>query len=102
MGLKKKILRWKIRLRKSRGDYATCNLFQCRGINDAACRLAREVAEEGDGLVAGGLSQTPTYLSGESPYLSCRNQFATSPVLELIILLFLNALAKLAIYFLMS
>lgn len=36
----------------------------CRGINDAACRLAREVAEEGDGLVAGGLSQTPSYLSG--------------------------------------
>ncbi|CAL4211189.1 unnamed protein product [Meganyctiphanes norvegica] len=36
----------------------------CRGINDAACRLAREVAEEGDGLMAGGLSQTPTYLSG--------------------------------------
>uniref|UniRef100_A0A0P4WEI3 Hcy-binding domain-containing protein n=1 Tax=Scylla olivacea TaxID=85551 RepID=A0A0P4WEI3_SCYOL len=40
--------------------------WQCRGINDAACRLAREVAEEGDGLVAGGLSQTPTYLSGMS------------------------------------
>merc|ERR1719369_1688127 len=38
--------------------------YTCRGINDAACRLAREVAEEGDGLVAGGLSQTPTYLSG--------------------------------------
>ncbi|XP_068247731.1 betaine--homocysteine S-methyltransferase 1-like [Palaemon carinicauda] len=38
--------------------------YTCRGINDAACRLAREVAEEGDALVAGGLSQTPTYLSG--------------------------------------
>merc|ERR1719228_2911268 len=35
-----------------------------KGINDAACHLAREVAEEGDGLMAGGLSQTPTYLSG--------------------------------------
>ncbi|KAK7072807.1 hypothetical protein SK128_028195 [Halocaridina rubra] len=38
--------------------------YTCRGINDAACRIAREVAEEGDALVAGGLSQTPTYLSG--------------------------------------
>ncbi|XP_071520061.1 betaine--homocysteine S-methyltransferase 1-like [Panulirus ornatus] len=38
--------------------------YTCRGINDAACHLAREVAEEGNGLVAGGLSQTPTYLSG--------------------------------------
>jgi len=38
--------------------------YTCRGVNDAACRLAREVAEEGDGLMAGGLSQTPTYLSG--------------------------------------
>ncbi|XP_069950517.1 betaine--homocysteine S-methyltransferase 1 isoform X2 [Cherax quadricarinatus] len=38
--------------------------YTCRGINDAACRLAKEVAEEGDALVAGGLSQTPTYLSG--------------------------------------
>lgn len=35
-----------------------------RGINRAACALAREVAAEGDALVAGGISQTPTYLSG--------------------------------------
>ena len=44
------------------------NIFiflKCRGINDAACRIAREVADEGDALVAGGLSQTPSYLSGE-------------------------------------
>lgn len=33
-------------------------------INKAACDLAKEVAAEGDALVLGGLSQTPTYLSG--------------------------------------
>lgn len=40
--------------------------MQCAGINAAACKIAREVASEGDGLVAGGLSQCPTYLSGGS------------------------------------
>uniref|UniRef100_UPI0037E8817A betaine--homocysteine S-methyltransferase 1-like n=1 Tax=Semicossyphus pulcher TaxID=241346 RepID=UPI0037E8817A len=30
-------------------------------INDAACNLAREVADEGGALVAGGVSQTPCY-----------------------------------------
>ncbi|XP_022246007.1 betaine--homocysteine S-methyltransferase 1-like isoform X2 [Limulus polyphemus] len=40
--------------------------FTGRDINNAACKLAREVAEEGDCLVAGGLSQTPTYLSGKN------------------------------------
>lgn len=35
-----------------------------KGINDAACHLAKEVASEGDALVAGGISQTPAYLSG--------------------------------------
>ncbi|XP_055931359.1 betaine--homocysteine S-methyltransferase 1-like [Argiope bruennichi] len=34
-------------------------------INEAACRIAREVANEGDALVAGGISQTPSYLSGK-------------------------------------
>ncbi|CAN8011979.1 unnamed protein product [Ixodes pacificus] len=33
-------------------------------INTAACKLAREVALEQDALVAGGISQTPSYLSG--------------------------------------
>jgi len=33
-------------------------------VNDEACRLAREVADEGGALVAGGICQTPTYLSG--------------------------------------
>uniref|UniRef100_A0AAY4BQI7 Hcy-binding domain-containing protein n=1 Tax=Denticeps clupeoides TaxID=299321 RepID=A0AAY4BQI7_9TELE len=35
-------------------------------INEAACDLAREVASEGDALVAGGVSQTPSYLSCKS------------------------------------
>uniref|UniRef100_A0A3Q4B116 Hcy-binding domain-containing protein n=1 Tax=Mola mola TaxID=94237 RepID=A0A3Q4B116_MOLML len=35
-------------------------------INEAACDLAREVANEGDALVAGGVSQTPAYLSCKS------------------------------------
>lgn len=38
--------------------------MQCAGINSEACKIAREVASEGDALVAGGLSQTPSYLSG--------------------------------------
>ncbi|XP_033099856.1 betaine--homocysteine S-methyltransferase 1-like [Anneissia japonica] len=33
-------------------------------INEAGCKIAREVAEEINGLMAGGVSQTPTYLSG--------------------------------------
>jgi len=33
-------------------------------INSTACKLARTVAEEGGALVAGGISQTPAYLSG--------------------------------------
>lgn len=35
-------------------------------INEAACNLAREVANEGGALVAGGVSQTPSYLSCKS------------------------------------
>ena len=38
--------------------------WQGAGINQAACDLAKGVADEGDALVAGGVSQTPTYLSG--------------------------------------
>jgi betaine-homocysteine S-methyltransferase len=34
-------------------------------INQAACDLAREVANEGDALVLGGICQTPSYLSGK-------------------------------------
>ncbi|KAF7645784.1 hypothetical protein LDENG_00198400, partial [Lucifuga dentata] len=35
-------------------------------INDAACDLAREVANEGDALVAGVVCQTPCYLKTHS------------------------------------
>eukprot|EP00178_Gracilaria_changii_P025743 TRINITY_DN79196_c0_g1_i1.p1 TRINITY_DN79196_c0_g1~~TRINITY_DN79196_c0_g1_i1.p1 ORF type:complete len:398 (+),score=48.62 TRINITY_DN79196_c0_g1_i1:85-1278(+) len=45
----------------NRGHYAAEKLT-CAGINAASCKIAREVAEEGDCLVAGGISQTPTYL----------------------------------------
>ncbi|XP_066568078.1 betaine--homocysteine S-methyltransferase 1 [Amia ocellicauda] len=40
--------------------------FTGEQINEAACDLAREVANEGDALVAGGVSQTPSYLSCKS------------------------------------
>ena len=42
------------------------SFLQCAGVNAAGCRIAREVASEGDALVAGGLSQCPTYLNGGS------------------------------------
>ncbi|XP_033845702.1 betaine--homocysteine S-methyltransferase 1 [Periophthalmus magnuspinnatus] len=40
--------------------------FTGQQINEFACDLAREVANEGDALVAGGVSQTPAYLSCKS------------------------------------
>lgn len=40
------------------------SFYQVAEINNAACKIAREVADEGDALVAGGISQTPAYLSG--------------------------------------
>lgn len=44
----------------------TClSAFQCRQINEAACRLAREVADEGDALVAGGITRCPVYVQGK-------------------------------------
>lgn len=52
---------------KWRSHHLFIHLFhfplQGQQINEAACDLAREVANEGDGLVAGGVSQTPSYLS---------------------------------------
>ena len=42
-----------------------CFAFQGAAINKAACDLAREVANEGDALMLGGICQTPTYLSGK-------------------------------------
>ncbi|CAL4088391.1 unnamed protein product, partial [Meganyctiphanes norvegica] len=37
----------------------------CKDINNSACRIALEVAAEGDALVAGGLCQTPSYPAGK-------------------------------------
>lgn len=42
------------------------SILQGTQVNEAACDLAREVANEGDALVAGGVSQTPSYLSCKS------------------------------------
>lgn len=42
------------------------HLIQGAQINDAACDLAREVANEGDALVAGGVSRTPCYAKSQS------------------------------------
>lgn len=41
-------------------------LFQGGQINEAACNLAREVANEGDALVAGCVSKTPCYQKSRS------------------------------------
>lgn len=38
-------------------------IFQGQKVNEAACDIAQEVSQEGDALVAGGVSQTPSYLS---------------------------------------
>merc|ERR1711990_658595 len=35
-------------------------------INREACKIAREVADEGDALTLGGICQCPSYLSGKS------------------------------------
>lgn len=49
---------------ENRGNTAK-GQFTCRGINESACDIAREVADEGENvLVAGGICQTPSYLSG--------------------------------------
>ncbi len=40
--------------------------YQGAQINEAACDLARQVASEGDAVVAGGVCQTPSYLSCKS------------------------------------
>lgn len=48
----------------NRGNDAS-KKFTCRGINNAAVEIAREVSDEGENvMVAGGVCQTPTYLSG--------------------------------------
>ncbi len=40
-------------------------LLQATEINQAACNLAREVAEETGGLVAAGITHLPSYAEGE-------------------------------------
>ncbi|XP_006819781.2 betaine--homocysteine S-methyltransferase 1-like [Saccoglossus kowalevskii] len=45
--------------------YINSKTLTSKVINTAACAIAREVANEGGALVAGGVSQTPTYLSGK-------------------------------------
>ncbi|KAG8131018.1 putative Betaine--homocysteine S-methyltransferase 1-like protein [Naja naja] len=50
---------------ENRGNYAA-DTFSGQRINEAACDIAKEVAQEGDALVAGGVSQTPSYLSSKS------------------------------------
>ena len=49
-------------------------LTQCQAINQAACDIAFEVANEGDALVCGGVCQTPTYLSGKGKE-ACQKEF---------------------------
>ncbi|XP_041042322.1 betaine--homocysteine S-methyltransferase 1 [Carcharodon carcharias] len=50
---------------ENRGNYVE-QRFSGQKVNEAACDIAREVANEGDALVAGGVSQTPSYLSCKS------------------------------------
>ncbi|XP_067838763.1 betaine--homocysteine S-methyltransferase 1 isoform X2 [Heptranchias perlo] len=50
---------------ENRGNYMN-QKFTGEKVNEAACDIAREVANEGDALVAGGVSQTPSYLSCKS------------------------------------
>ena len=50
------------------------SITQCQVINQAACDIAFEVANEGDALVCGGVCQTPTYLSGKGKE-ACQKEF---------------------------
>ncbi|CAJ0927826.1 unnamed protein product [Ranitomeya imitator] len=50
---------------ENRGNYVA-EKISGQKVNEAACDIAREVANEGDALVAGGVSQTPSYLSCKS------------------------------------
>ena len=44
----------------------TCSFsHQSEAVNQAACDLAREVANEGGALVAGNITHTPSYMSGK-------------------------------------
>ncbi|KAF6123246.1 betaine--homocysteine S-methyltransferase [Phyllostomus discolor] len=50
---------------ENRGNYVAEKISGNK-VNEAACDIAWQVAEEGDALVAGGVSQTPSYLSCKS------------------------------------
>ncbi|XP_053303960.1 betaine--homocysteine S-methyltransferase 1 [Spea bombifrons] len=50
---------------ENRGNYVA-EKISGQKVNEAACDIARQVANEGDALVAGGVSQTPSYLSCKS------------------------------------
>jgi len=59
---------------ENRGNKASSD-YTCSGINEQACHIAREVADEGQNvMVAGGISQTPSYLSGASKE-DCQKMF---------------------------
>ena len=45
--------------------FLSLSAVQGQAINQSACSIAKEVASEGDALVAGGICQTPSYLSGK-------------------------------------
>lgn len=49
---------------ENRGNYAAAN-WGTRQINDEACKIAREVGDKYNALVAGGICQTPDYLTGK-------------------------------------
>lgn len=49
---------------ENRGNEAQ-EKYTGRNINQAACDIAKEVAVDGGALVAGGICQTPSYLSGK-------------------------------------
>ncbi|KAL4684275.1 hypothetical protein H8959_021969 [Pygathrix nigripes] len=50
---------------ENRGNYVL-EKISGQKVSEAACDIARQVADEGDALVAGGVSQTPSYLSCKS------------------------------------
>merc|ERR1719428_2684350 len=50
---------------KNRGNEAAAKHGVTK-INEEGCRLARKAADEHGGIVAGGICQTPSYLSGAS------------------------------------
>lgn len=58
---------------ENRGNYAAQD-FGIRSINDEACKIAREVSDKYGCLVAGGIAQTPDYLTGKGKE-SVQSQF---------------------------